>query len=66
MFKLIASAFVVTTINAQTPVTFDQSFWDDFENQPPYEHEWLKIPDLIDMGKWNWYFNMTHYVLQGV
>ena len=44
----------------------DQSFWNDFENQPPYEHEWKNIPDLIDMPTWNWYFNMTHFVLQGV
>merc|ERR1712178_52215 len=43
------------------------SIWDGFDDmEPAYEHPWADIPDLIDMNKWSFRFNLTHNFLTGV
>ena len=64
---LIATAIfmIVGTTNAQ--VTYDAEFWEGFEDDgKPYEHNWLDIPDFINMTNVEWYFNMTHNFLTGI
>ena len=64
---LIATAIfmIVGTTNAQ--VTYDAEFWEGFEDDgKPFEHNWLDVPDFVNMTNVEWYFNMTHNFLQGI
>lgn len=47
-------------------VYYDKEFWDEFENEKPYNHTWLDTPDIIDMANVEWYFNLTRQFLTGV
>ena len=40
--------------------------WDNFENQPPYEHPWKDIPDIVNVTAVEFWFNMTHHILTGI
>ena len=61
---LIATILVSTTF-AQVP--YDADFWEGLDaEEEPYEHDWLTIPDLVNMTNIQWYFNMTHHFLTGI
>ena len=58
-------AIVLGSVNAQ--VTYDAEFWEGFEDDgKPFEHNWLDIPDFVNMTNLEWYFNMTHHFLTGI
>ena len=64
MLTLVAT-IILGSVNAQ--VTYDAEFWEGFEDDgKPYEHNWLDVPDFINMTNIEWYFNMTHHMLQGI
>ena len=46
---------------------YDAEFWDGFDaEEEPFVHPWTTIPDLVNKTEINWYFNMTHHMLQGI
>ena len=46
---------------------YDASFWEGFDKEEkPYEHDWLHIPDFIDMPEVEFWFNMTHHFMNGI
>ena len=58
-------AIVLGSVNAQ--VTYDAEFWEGFEDDgKPFEHNWLDVPDFVNMTDIEWYFNITHHFLQGI
>ena len=62
--KFLLLALCLTSTLA---ATYDDDFWAGLDaEEEPYEHEWLNIPDLIDMPQVQWYFNMTHHFLTGI
>ena len=39
----------------------NNDFWEGFdEDEPPYQHDWTSIPDLINKKNVTFWFNMTH------
>ena len=43
------------------------NIWGGFDDlEPPYQHPWTEIPDLINMTKWQFRFNMSHHFLTGI
>merc|ERR1711935_889536 len=57
-------AICASTVSAQ--ITYDADFWEGFDNEAPYEHDWLDVPDLIDNQTVWWWFNQTHHFLTGI
>ena len=45
MFKFLALICILPTIWA---IEYDKEFWEAFDSEEPYEHEWKNIPDLIE------------------
>ena len=64
MSKVFYLTLLVLVASAQ--ITYDAEFWDGFENQKPYEHNWKEVQDLINSTTVQWYFDMTHHFLTGV
>ena len=65
LLSLVSILMTATLVNAQ--VTYDAEFWEGFEEDTqPYEHNWLDVPDFINMTEVEWYFNMTHNFLLGI
>lgn len=62
---IIAVLSIVSMVQAQG-VTYDAEFWESFEDDKPYEHKWLEVPDLINKTNVGWWFNMTHHFLTGI
>ena len=42
------------------------SIWSFDDDLKPYEHPWSEIPDLINMTRWQFRFDMAHHFLTGV
>ena len=62
--SLFLMAVLVCSTSGQ--ITYDASFWEGFESQKPYEHEWLTVPDMIHNETVYFWFNQTHHFLTGV
>ena len=56
---VIATLLMVASVQA-----VDWSKFDDDEK--PYEHDFKNIPDLIDIPEVQFWFNLTHFFLQGI
>ena len=59
-----ALCFLVNTAVAQ--ISYDDSFWSDFENEEPFVHPWNDIPDVIDVKEVGWWFNLTRHFMLGI
>lgn len=69
MFKQISIAIgalclLANQVNAQ--ISYDESFWDDFENEEPFVHPWNDIPDVINVPEVEWWFNLTRHFMLGI
>jgi hypothetical protein len=58
--------FFMMVCSVSARITYDESFWEGFDDEAPYEHDWLDIPDVIDNQTVWFYFNQTHHFLTGV
>jgi hypothetical protein len=58
-------AIMASTV-ASAGITYDADFWEGFDEEHPYEHAWLEVPDLIDNTTVYWWFNQTHHFLLGM
>lgn len=47
MSKIFFTSLLVLLTSAQ--ITYDAEFWEGFENEKPYEHQWKNVPDLVNM-----------------
>ena len=51
MLKYVLSSLIVSSVLGAYKPTYDKEFWEAFDaEEEPYEHDWLEIPDLIDMN----------------
>jgi hypothetical protein len=68
ILSLLSIVFAATTTKntgSNSEVAYDSSFWDDFDSEKPYEHNFDKAPDLVNITNIEWWFNMTHHFLEG-
>ena len=66
-YLLLFGSLLLTSSLVQAQVTYDAEFWEGFEeDEQPFEHNWLDVPDFINMTEVEWYFNMSHHFLLGI
>ena len=64
IFALTTFFFCISLTHAQE---YDADFWDSWdEDIPPYKHNWVDIPDMINKTEWRFWFHMTNQFLTGV
>ena len=64
VFAVIATVCSAAKDDKET--VYDSKFWDDFDNEAPYNHTLDQAPDLVNTTNVIWWFNMTHHFLTGL